>query len=96
MHPQVVKPEPPGDGLTAVGPAPNLSSFMWTDWQRLRSSNLRTTRYESELHHLEIQFLSGTTYRFDGVPSTIFQNLLVAPSPGKYFNAEIKDIYPEV
>jgi len=64
---------------------------MWTEWRRLQSSNLRATRYEPSTETLEIQFLSGSTYRYRGVPSSIYQSLLDAPSAGKFFNAEIKD-----
>ncbi len=66
-----------------------------TPWQPLSSSNLRSCRYDPGTETLDIQFHSGRTYSYARVPSTVFQGLVDADSPGRFFNAQIKDHYAE-
>ena len=56
------------------------------------SSNIRSVGYENGI--LYVSFHSGSTYSYSGVPQFIYQNLLNAPSKGKYFAANIKNSYP--
>ena len=58
------------------------------------SSDLRSVGYESTTFTLEIEFVSGGIYQYDGVPVTIYQGLMNAPSAGRYFHARIKNSYP--
>jgi hypothetical protein len=44
---------------------------------------------------MEIRFLSGGTWRYDGVPWEVFEGFLRAGSKGKYFRAHIKGRYAE-
>ncbi len=62
-------------------------------WYPLRSSNLRRCAYDPETERLQVEFLSGQTYAYDGVPASVFQGLLEAPSAGSYFHREIKGVY---
>ena len=62
-------------------------------WNDLTSSNLRRCSYDIETETLQIQFVSGKTYSYSGVPASVYNGLLEAPSPGQYFNQEIKDQY---
>ena len=62
-------------------------------WQELQSSNLRRCSYDIELERLQIQFNSGKTYTYEGVPVSVYNGLLEASSPGQYFNSNIKGIY---
>lgn len=64
-----------------------------TNWQSLSSSNLKRCSYDIESGELQIQFQSGKTYTYEGVPASVYNGLLEASSPGQYFNANIKDIY---
>lgn len=58
----------------------------------VESSNLRSVGYENGT--LYVSFHSGSTYSYDGVPQSVYENLLNAPSKGKYFNTNIKNRYP--
>jgi hypothetical protein len=56
------------------------------------SSNLSSVGYENGT--LYISFNNGGTYYYTGVPEFVFEDLLNAPSKGKYFHANIKNSYP--
>ena len=45
---------------------------------------------------LEIEFDSGAVYQYLEVPVRIYEQLLRAESKGRYFNSEIREIYPYV
>jgi lysyl-tRNA synthetase class 2 len=62
-------------------------------WQDLNSSNLRRCSYDIETGQLQIQFVAGKTYSYSGVPASVYNGLLEAPSAGQYFNKEIKGVY---
>lgn len=55
------------------------------------SSNLESVGYENGT--LNISFIKGGLYAYYNVPFTVYQNLMSAPSHGKYFHAHIKGIY---
>jgi hypothetical protein len=56
------------------------------------SSSIRSIGYENGI--LEIGFVDGGVYQYSGVPESIYQGLLNAPSKGKFFHAFIKDCFP--
>jgi hypothetical protein len=56
------------------------------------SSDLSSVGYESGA--LYIRFNSGGLYKYVGVPISIYEGLISASSPAKYFQARIKDRYP--
>ena len=64
-----------------------------TTWQSLSSSNLRRCAYDIETETLQIQFNSGKTYTYNGVPASVYNGLLEASSAGQYFNSNIKGVY---
>ena len=43
---------------------------------------------------LFVTFTSGQTYVYDGVPRSLYERLLRAPSKGAFFNDEIRDAFP--
>ena len=49
----------------------------------VKSSNLASVGYENGV--LEIKFLSGRVYQYDGVPEDIHSGLMNASSKGRYF-----------
>lgn len=55
------------------------------------SSDLSSVGYENGT--LYIAFHSGGLYSYSGVPEHIYSALLNAPSKGKYFHANIKNVY---
>lgn len=65
-------------------------------WQYLNSSNLRAVRYDAATRDLDIEFHSGSVYRYHGVPESVYRGLLAAPSHGSYHHAYIKNSYPYV
>ena len=66
-----------------------------TTRQSLSSSNLRRCSYDIETETLQIQFVSGKTYTYEGVPASVYNGLLEASSPGQFFNSTIKGVYDE-
>jgi len=63
------------------------------DREHVRSSNLHSVGYDSEAEALEIEFHSGSVYRYSSVPSHVYEGLMTAASKGTYFNERIKDRY---
>ncbi len=56
------------------------------------SSNLASVGYEDGI--LEVAFNSGSIYQYSGVPVSVYEDLMSAPSHGKYFAAFIRNNYP--
>lgn len=61
--------------------------------QLVVSSNLRSVGYDESSRILEIEFRNGGVYRYRDVPLEVHQELMNSPSLGKYFLANIRDIY---
>ena len=62
-------------------------------WQRLSSSMITRATYDPETETLSLQFVSGQTYDFEDVPISVYNGLLEADSPGRYYHANIRGIY---
>ena len=56
------------------------------------SSNLSSVGYENGT--LYVAFNSGGLYSYSGVPASVYSGLLSASSKGRYFHANIKNVYP--
>ena len=54
------------------------------------SSNLNSVGYDSQKEILKIEFHSGGIYQYFDVTSKIYDELMTAPSHGKYFARVIK------
>jgi len=61
--------------------------------QALNSSVLSSASYDDETKTLELTFSSGRSYTYSQVPPEVFENLVSAPSHGRYFNDFIKGIF---
>jgi hypothetical protein len=57
----------------------------------VESSNLRSVGYEDNI--LEIEFQDGGVYQYFDVPKPIYDGLIQAESPGKYFWANIRGAF---
>jgi hypothetical protein len=57
---------------------------------RLRSSMIKSAGYEPEAKILEIEFKSGSLYRYHGVSEEVFLALQNARSAGHFFEQYIK------
>lgn len=81
-------PRPGAANATTLEPETHFS-----EWVPLQSSNLAAARHSLVDHLLEVRFTSGTTYRYYQVPETVFEDLLVASSAGKFFAQQIRKRY---
>ena len=57
------------------------------------SSNLAAVGYEAMTQTLEVEFHGGQVYQYYGVPKQMFDELMQAPSAGKFFNLYIREGY---
>jgi hypothetical protein len=57
----------------------------------VKSSTLDAVAYDEGSSTLAVRFKNGSEYEYPGVSESIFQGILAAPSPGKYFQAHVKD-----
>ena len=63
--------------------------FAW-----LNGKCLESAAYSKVLNQLFVTFrASGDTYRYLNVPYSVFLNLQIAESAGKYYNSDIKGKY---
>jgi len=56
----------------------------------VESTTLATVAYDEARELLQLGFCSRAAYLYFGVPATVHQALLAAPSKGKYFNRTIR------
>ncbi len=59
----------------------------------VESSNLNSVGYDPKTKTLEIEFHEGGVYQYFDVPADIHQELISAPSKGKYHHKFIKNVY---
>jgi len=58
-----------------------------------RSSLIRAIDYDSTTLTLKVELVSGKVYSYGGVPRSVVVEFANAPSPGRYWNAEVKGRY---
>ena len=56
----------------------------------VQSSNLASVGYDPGTATLEVEFLSGAVYQYFGVPESVHEGLLNAPSKGRYLDQFVK------
>jgi hypothetical protein len=61
--------------------------------QVVESTNLRSIGYDGATHTLEVEFTSGSVYRYAGVPHSVWFELRHAPSKGKFFLDRVRDCF---
>jgi len=59
----------------------------------VNSSNLISVGYDHEAQVLEVEFQSGSVYRYLQVPPELYQDLMTAGSKGRYFHDHIMNQY---
>lgn len=59
----------------------------------VNSTNLTSAGYNLSARVLEIEFHSGSVYRYRGVPLSAFEALMKAESKGRYFTRQIRGRY---
>lgn len=55
------------------------------------SRNLYAVGYDETTFTLEIEFNSGATYQYYGVPASVYRGLMFAGSKGQYFDHRIRN-----
>lgn len=58
------------------------------------SSNVVAIGYDRPTQTLEVEFLKGAVYQYYGVPEHMYNNIMSAPSKGRFLNTYIRDSYP--
>jgi hypothetical protein len=58
------------------------------------STAIRRIDYNQLTGDLDVTFVSGNTYRYYGVPRSIYTAFVRAPSIGTFFVRHIRDQYP--
>lgn len=61
--------------------------------KKVDSSALRSVGYLASERLLDVEFANGSIYRYAQVPKDAFENMMKAPSVGKYFMLHIRDRY---
>lgn len=56
----------------------------------VQSSSVSSVGYDRESSTLEIEFLNGSVYQYFGVPESIFDGLMNAPSKGTFLDQFVK------
>lgn len=56
----------------------------------VRSTSIREIGYDPDTQTLDVQFAGGGIYRYDAVPSVLFQALQNAASPGRFVNERVR------
>jgi hypothetical protein len=59
----------------------------------VESSNLKGVHYDPNTQALTVQFHTGGMYRYEQVPVSIYDDLMKAPSKGKFFIQKIRTTY---
>ena len=61
------------------------------DWEKVKSSNIEAVKYEDG--DLFVKFKTGAVYKYRGVSRSMVEELVAAPSAGKFFAEFIKNDY---
>lgn len=64
-------------------------------WTSVKSSNIKELAHEGNA--LKVRFLTGTEYHYGGVPESVYNEIVNAPSVGKAFIKLVKNhpqLYP--
>lgn len=58
------------------------------------STAIRAIHYDVRQQRLQVRFVSGQRYEYEGVPPRVHQSFVQSGSKGRFFQAEIRDHYP--
>jgi hypothetical protein len=57
------------------------------------STAIARVNYNPETKQMDVQFTSGGTYTHENVPPSVFEGLVGASSPGRYYAQNVKGVY---
>jgi hypothetical protein len=58
------------------------------------STKIKRIEFNQLTGDLDVTFVSGNVYRYYGVPDSVYQQFIRAPSIGTFFVRSIRDHYP--
>ena len=67
---------------------------MESRWTHLTSSILEAIAYDPTRKRLLLRFRTGAVYEYENVPPVIYEEMLSAPSKGRYFSEYVRPDYP--
>jgi hypothetical protein len=62
--------------------------------QSVCSTSVASVGYDDAMWTLEIEFRTGRVYQYRGVEAEVFEQLINAPSKGRFVNAYVRNSYP--
>lgn len=62
--------------------------------QMVLSTEIEWIGYEEKKNMLQVEFIAGGVYQYDGVPEEVYLDFLNSPSHGQFFETRIKGKYP--
>ena len=83
-----------GTAAELLGLTPAEELMFSGEWAPMASSNVDSIRYIVEDAQLQVQFLSGAVYTYDGVPPHVFLEFWSSESPGRFVWNRLRDQYP--
>ena len=62
--------------------------------QMVLSTEIEWIGFEEKKNMLQVEFIAGGVYQYDGVPEEVYLDFLNSPSHGQFFETRIKGKYP--
>jgi hypothetical protein len=59
----------------------------------IKSSNIKSSEYDTESKELVVEFNSGAKYKYNNVPHQVYTKFRLAESQGKFFTTDIAKQY---
>ena len=56
---------------------------------QIKSSNIKSTEYDTETKDLVVEFNNGLKYKYDNVPHQVYTKFRLSESQGKFFTTDI-------
>ena len=59
----------------------------------IKSSNIKSSEYDTETKDLVVEFNNGAKYKYNNVPHQVYTKFRLAESQGKFFTTDIAKQY---
>jgi hypothetical protein len=59
----------------------------------IKSSNIKSSEYDTESKELVVEFNNGAKYKYENVPHQVYTKFRLAESQGKFFTTDIAKQY---
>jgi hypothetical protein len=57
------------------------------------STAIARASFNLETRQMDVQFVSGQMYSYDGVPPEVFESFITASSPGRFYQQNVKGVF---